>query len=718
MIYFVIRILVNALALSFTIILVPGLKVSPIIPGVIDISATYIIYGIIMGLINALVRPFVLLLTARLLVRTMGLFVFVLNAFLFWLLTLIAPDSFVVQDPVLIWILLGGALMALAVVIMEAFFGLDKPEFHGGIESQFYWRWVGYLSSGRRNVIAENLRVVQILDIIERYTKDIVVEMTPLARFRAFMQELIFREVDPIHEMDLPEKIRHMLQELGPTFVKFGQIVSSRAEQLPPEWEAELERLQSNVPPFPYESARDIMIAELGDTPEALFASFEKEPFAAASTAQVHRATLHDGTPVVVKIQRPNIDVTVKADLNVMNDLAKRIQKRQAWAKEIDLRGLVKEFSEGILYELDYRNEAANIRLLSRNMAQFDFIYVPALYPTLSTTKVLTMDFVTGVKISNVAAIGEAGIDKGILAREFVHAMVKQTLFDGFFHADPHPGNVMVNLETGQIGFLDMGLMGELNRIQRMALADLLVSMVEQDGYNLGKAALKLSKPLPGRVIDEGQFLENMDRFGQRFLGDADADMSYVFTALQDMLRRNGLRLDPNFTLVFKTLMQADEIIRRLESTIALSEVAVESSMMLMRQQANTEFIGEQVRKQVSRSSREIIYRIPDLVGATTKWLDQYEKGKFSVHVDVSDVSEEVTKLDKALGKSLDRLVIGMILAGWLVGAAIVSTVDISLGEYRLSDLAYYMFIIGTIIGAYVIFQSLRRQRHEDDEDY
>ena len=718
MIYFVIRILVNALALSVTIILIPGLNVSPIIPGVVDISATYLIYGSIMGLINGLVRPLVLLLTARLLVRTMGLFVFVLNAFLFWLLTLIAPDSFVVQDPALIWILLGGGLMALAVVVMEAFFGLDKPEFHSGIETQFYWRWVAYLSSGRRNLIAENLRVVQIMDIIERYTKDIVVEMTPLARFRTFMQELIFRDVDPIHEMELPEKIRHMLQELGPTFVKFGQIVSSRAEQLPPEWEAELARLQSNVPPFPYESARAILIAELGDTPEALFASMEKEPFAAASTAQVHRATLFDGTPVVVKIQRPNIDVTVKADLNVMNDLAKRIQKRQAWAKDIDLRGLVREFGEGILYELDYRNEASNIRLLSRNMAQFEFVRIPAVYGELSATKVLTMDFVAGVKISDVDAIGEAGIDKGVLAREFVHAMVKQTLFDGFFHADPHPGNVMVNLETGQIGFLDMGLMGELNRIQRMALADLLVSMVEQDGYNMGKAALRLSKPLPGKTLDEGQFLENMDRFGQRFLGDPDADMSYVFTALQDMLRRNGLRLDPNFTLVFKTLMQADEIIRRLEPDIFLSEVAVESSMMLMRQQANTEFIGEQVRKQISRSSREIIYRIPDLVGATTKWLDQYEKGRLSVHVDVSDVSEEVTKLDKAMGKALDRLVIGLILAGWLVGAAIVSTVDISLGEYSLSDLAYYMFIAGAVIGAYVIFQSLRRQRREDDDNY
>ena len=718
MIYFVIRVLVNALALAITIILLPGLQVGPIIPGVIDISATYIIYGIVIGLINALVQPFVLLFTARLLVRSIGLFILVLNALFFWLLTVLAPASFVVNDPFWIWILLGGALMAVTVVVMEAFFGLDSPDLGGGVESQFYWRWVGYLSSGRRNLIAENLRVVQILDIVERYTKDIAVEMTPLARFRVFMQELIFRDVDPIHNMALPEKIRHMLQDLGPTFVKFGQIVSSRAEQLPPEWEAELALLQSNVPPFPYESAREILIRELNDTPEALFGSFEKEPFAAASTAQVHKATLLDGTPVVVKIQRPNIDVTVKADLNVMNDLAKRIQRKQEWAKEIDLRGLVKEFSSGILLELDYRNEASNVGLLSRNMAQFEFIDIPAVYNGLSTSKVLTMDFISGVKISDVAAITEAGVDKAALARNFVLAMVKQTLFDGFFHADPHPGNVLVDLDTSQIGFLDMGMMGEMNRMQRMALADLLVSMVEQDGYNMGKAALRLSKPLPGVTVDEGQFLENMDRFGQRFLGVEDADMSYVFTALQDMLRNNGLRLDPNFTLVFKTLMQADEIIRRLEPTINLSMVAVESSTVLLRQQANTEYIAEQVRKQVSRSSREVIYRIPNLVDATTKWLDQYEKGKLSVHVDVSDLSEEVTKLDEAMGKSLDRLVIGMILAGWLIGAAIVSTVDVSVGSVDLSDLAYYMFLIGAIIGAYVIFQSLKRQRRHDDDDY
>jgi len=718
MIYFVIRVIVNALALAVTVILLPGLTIQPVAPGLINISPTYLLFGILFGIINALVRPLVLLLTARLLVRTMGLFAIAINAFLFYLLIWITPTTFHASSPTLLWIVLGGTLMALVVMIMEAFFGLDKPEFRNQTESQFYWRWVGLLSAGRRNAIAENLRVAQISDIIGRYTKDIVVDQTPLARFRTFMQELLFRDVDPMQSMSLPEKVRYMLQELGPTFVKFGQIVSSRAEQLPPEWLQELERLQSNVPPFSYETAQRIIVNELGDPPEKIFATFEKEPFAAASTAQVHRATLPDGTAVVVKIQRPNIGVTVKADLNVMRDLTRRIQKRQHWAQEIDLRGLVDEFANGILYELDYRNEASNVRLLARNMEGLPGIHVPNVYPQYSTDKVLTMDFVAGVKISNVTRITEAGIDAQALARDFVRAMTKQALFDGFFHADPHPGNVLVNLQTGEIGFLDMGLMGEMNRGQRMALADLLVSMQEMDGYSLGKAALRLSRPLPGRVIDENAFLEQMDRFGQRFLGFQEADMSYSFTALQDVLRRTGLRLDPNFTLAFKTLMQADEIIRRLDPNIALSSAAVESSLSLARDQISTEALAKTVRTQISRSSREVIYRIPSLVEATTKWLDQYEKGKLSVHIDTSDLSKEVTKLDKALTKSLDRLVIGLVLAGWIVGSAIASTIDVEVGGFRLSDLAFYMFISGALVGAYVVLRALWQSRGDEDNGY
>lgn len=714
MIRFTIRVLVYALVLAITITLAPGIAVYPLIPDVIDISATYLLFGILFGVINALIRPMALLFTARLVLRTMGIFAIIINTFLLWLMNWLIGDVLLIESPQLFWLLLGGTILTVVLMVLEAFFGLEMPAFRSQIETQFYWRWVGLLSNGRRNKIADNLRAAQITSIIMRYTEDIAVDMTPLAHFRRFVQKLLFQDVDLMEEMTLPEKVRYMIQELGPTFVKFGQIVSSRATDLPPEWREQLEKLQSNVPPFSYEKARKILISELKDTPENLFASFEAEPFAAASIAQVHRATLHDGTLVVVKIQRPNINVAVKADLNVINDLTKRIQKKQEWAKTMDLYGLVDEFGQSILYEMNYRNEASNVDLLARNMARFEDIHIPTVYASLTTGKVLTMEFMPGVKISEVERIEAAGWDRRELARTFVQVMIKQALFDGFFHADPHPGNVLVNLETGQISFLDMGLMGEMNRMQRMALGDVLVSMVDGDGYSMGKAGLRLSVPVPGVTVNEGAFLEAMERFGQRYLG-SELPMDTAFNALQDVMSRYGLRLDRNFVLAFKTLMQADQIIRRLDPAINFSKTAVESSTVLMRDQLNANALAGVVNKQVSRSAREVIYRIPSLVEATTKWLDQYEKGRISVHVDTSDLTPQVEKLDKALSRSLDRLLVGLVLTGWLVGAAIASTVRLDIWGFPLADLAFYMFLVGAVVSAFVVFQVIRRLIKEDE---
>ncbi len=715
MIYFVIRVIVNALTMAITIIITPGLDIQSVLPGIINISGTYLLLGLLFGVINAFVRPLVLLLTARLLVRTMGLFAIVINAFLFWLLAMVAPQAFVISDPPIIWIIIGASVMALVSIVMEAFFGLDKPEFHSRTETQFYWRWVAMLSLGRRNVIAENLRVGQVMDIIGRYTKDIAVEMTPLARLRNFMQDLLFRDVDEMQKLTLPEKVRYMLQELGPTFVKFGQIVSSRADQIPPEWQREMEKLQSNVAPFSARTARAIIQDELGDTPEALFATFEEQPFAAASTAQVHRATLKDGTQVVVKIQRPNIDVTVKADLNVMRDLAKNIQQREQWAREIDLRGMVDEFASGVATELDYRNEATNMRLLAQNMQQFSALHIPRIFPDLSTSKVLTMEFIKGVKINEVDKIEAAGLDRKDLARQFTQAMTKQVLFDGFFHADPHPGNILVELETGRISFLDLGLMGEMSRQQRMAMLDLLYSIQQQDGYSLGKAALRLSSPMPGREIVEAEFLEKMERFGRRYLS-AEGATAYTMAVLQDTLRINGLRMDRNLTLAIKTLVQADEVVHRLDPDLWLSTAIVESSLLLAQEQLTLDELSKTLHTQASRSVREVIYRLPSIVEATTKWLDQYESGRLTIRLDTSDLSRDVTRLDKAMNRALERLVVGLALVGWLIGAAVAATVNIEVMGFRLSNIAFYMFIAGLFVGAYIIFSSMRRLGGDDDE--
>jgi predicted unusual protein kinase regulating ubiquinone biosynthesis (AarF/ABC1/UbiB family) len=253
-----------------------------------------------------------------------------------------------------------------------------------------------------------------------------------------------------------------------------------------------------------------------------------------------------------------------------------------------------------------------------------------------------------------------------------------------------------------------------MNRMQRMALGDVLVSMVEKDGYSLGKAALRLSIPVPGSTTDETAFLEAMEMFVERFLG-VEGTMDVAFDSLQNVLQRHGRRLDSNFVLAFKTLMQADQVIRVLYPDIIFSDAAVESSRELLQEQITSETVADMVVTQVSRSSRELVYRMPSLVDATSKWLDQYEKGRFSVHVDTSDLTPQLDKLNKSFSKSLDRLSMGLIMTGWLVGAAIASTVDVDIGGFQLSDLAFYMFLIGAVVGGIVVLQTISRLNREED---
>jgi uncharacterized membrane protein YvlD (DUF360 family) len=360
MLYFIIRVLVNALALAITFTLLPGIRISPFRTE--PLAVTFLTLGLVVGILLTIVRPIVVMLTARLVVWTMGLFIFAIQVVLFALLALAAPNVIRFNPPEFLWLVLGGLTAAFAITITQAIFGLDSPIITGDARSRFYWRWLGRLPMGRRNRLVENLRVYFILRTIVSYTEDIAIGFTPFARFRMFMQRLIYGERDMVTDETLPAKVRVLLQDLGPTFVKFGQVVSSRSSELPELWQAELAKLQSNVPPFPYDEAKRIITEELDQPPDELYAAFDQKPLAAASTAQVHRATLHDGSFVVVKVQRPDIDVTVKADLNVMRDLVNVMQQRQEWVRELDAKGMVNEFADNVLLELNYENESLNAR--------------------------------------------------------------------------------------------------------------------------------------------------------------------------------------------------------------------------------------------------------------------------------------------------------------------------------------------------------------------
>ena len=554
--------------------------------------------------------------------------------------------------------------------------------------------------------VRENVRLQQVYNILLYYGWDMMLSehWGLLGDFHHAMQAWVWdlpRDMEPV---STPVKVRLLLQELGPTYVKMGQIVSSQASTIPPDWEKQLALLQSNVPPFPADVARQIIIEELGQPPEVLYAHFEPRPFAAASTAQVHRAALHDGAQVVVKVQRPNIHKQMKADIGIMQNAARVFSARSEYARSIDLEGMLEQFGESVLEELDYTGEAYNAYRLAQNLATLPGVHIPDVHSELSTSKVLTMEFIQGVKISNLAAIDRAGIDRATLARDTLRAIVKQLLIDGFFHADPHPGNILVNLKTGEATFIDTGMVGELDVQGRLNLVQVLFAVQQGDVYSLAETMYNMSVPFVEHV-DEKAFVRDFERkVGRVFY--TGATFSHAVSVALGLLSEHGLRLNPNLTMAIKAMTQAEAITMLLYPEGGLIEEGVDMVKDLFVQSISAEKITEEARKQLMIVGRELAKRLPSLSEATLGWLDQYQKGRFEVYLDTSGLAKEVNKLG-TLGR---QLVIGIILVGTLIGSAIaLNGISGYTTQSRVWDLFFRMAYIGYVLAIVVAILVLLR---------
>jgi ubiquinone biosynthesis protein len=544
--------------------------------------------------------------------------------------------------------------------------------------------------------VRENVRLQQVYNILLHYSWDVTLSERwgLLGDFHRVMQAWVWDLPKDMEPVSTPVKVRLLLQELGPTYVKMGQIVSSQASTIPPDWAEQLELLQSNVPPFPGDVARQIIIEELGQPPERLYATFEPQPFAAASTAQVHRATLHDGTPVVVKVQRPNIDTQMKADIGIMQNAARVFSGRSEYASSIDLEGMLEQFGSSVLEELDYTGEAYNAARLAQGLDTIPGVHIPEVYLDLSTSKVLTMEFIQGVKISNIPAIEEAGIDRAELARNTLRAIVKQLLIDGFFHADPHPGNILVNLETGEATFIDTGMIGELELQGRLNLVQLMFAVQQGDVYSMAETMRNMSTPFVEQV-DEKAFTRDFERKVGRVLYVGGTSFSQAVNVAFSLLSEHGLRLNPNLTMAVKALTQAEAMVKLLYPEGGIMAEGVDMVKDLFVEAITAEKITDEARKQLMIVGREFSKRIPSLSDATLSWLDQYQKGRFELYLDTSGLAKEVDKLG-SIGRQIS---IGIILVGAIIGSAIaISAIGAYTTQSRVWDLFFRMAYIGYVL--------------------
>ncbi len=553
----------------------------------------------------------------------------------------------------------------------------------------------------------ENVRLQQVYNVFMRYGMDELFNSWGLVSdFRHRMQKWVWHLPKEVEPLSKPVKVRMMLEELGPTYVKVGQIASSQASVIPEEWEIELEKLQSDVPPFASEQVREIIIEELGAPPETFYTTFQPQPFAAASTAQVHQAVLHDGQQVVVKVQRPHIQHQMKADLGIMQSAARVASGRAESLRAIDLEGMLEEFSSSVLRELDYTGEAYNAFRLGESMAELPGVHVPVIYPELSTSRVLTMEYIHGVKISDVEEIDRAGIDRQVLAKNTLRALVKQLLIDGFFHADPHPGNILVNLDTGDATFIDMGMVGELEMTQRINLIQLIVTVQRKDVMGMGQVLYDLSVPFVDQV-DEKAYYRDFKRTVGRFIAYGQgAPFGEIVNVAMGLLRDHGLRLDPHLTMAIKAMMQGEAVATVLYPQGGIMADGVEMVKEQALEAVTADRIAEEATKQASMAARELFKRLPTIQEAAVSWLDQYQKGRFEVTIDTSELAQEVDKIG-GIGR---QIVIGLMLVGLLIGSAIATSVlafsDTENEFWELIfRLAYFGYIFAMVITVIIVIK-------------
>jgi ubiquinone biosynthesis protein len=605
-----------------------------------------------------------------------------------------------------IWqILVGGLLLGVLRFGGIGFLGLTPPI---GADKAGLRRQRTALGVLRFSATAEErLRLLRVRQMLQVHAIDALFDGEgPIARFRRRSQTWLWRPDVPLVRVPPPVRFRLLLEDLGPTYVKIGQIISSRARTLPAEWEEELERLQSDVGGFPYEQARARVIAELGAPPEDLYAEFDPTPLAAASLAQVHRATLHDGRDVAVKIQRPGIHAQLRSDVRILVRMSQAMERRVRRAEDMDLSGIVLEFGTTLLRELDYKIEAYNARRLTQVLDSVEGIRVPEVVYELSSSGVLTLEFIRGVKSTDAAAIDAAGLDREQLADRVVSAAVKMLMIDGFFHGDPHPGNVFVDLDNGDIVMLDTGMVGELTFQQRIKLGSLLLTVRNRDVVGLAQTLKSLSTPY--RETNDARYYKDFERTLTPYLdpppGQKVEVVAKVLPLGLDILQQAGYRFDSQLTLAMKALAQAEAITGALVPGWTGAEFMNRSFDALKKQvpdALSSDLVKDAVVRQTSYVLREVIEQLPSIQDGALKWLTNLKQGGFKVELGTSDFDRHV----QALRGIAMMLTLGILLVGLVVGSALAAGIGSLEGSVLepVTDLAATIFALSAVIGAVAV---------------
>jgi len=449
---------------------------------------------------------------------------------------------------------------------------------------------------------------------------------------RMRLRDVLGREAPPPGEpLPAPDRttaarFRQMLAELGPTFIKLGQILSSRPDLLPAHWVEELSVLQDDCPPLPLSEIRREIVRGLGRPVEELFASLDERPLASASIAQVHRALTHGGEQVAVKVQRPRVRERIEADLSLLYEVARLLEAVVEETGVTTPTGVVEEFDRTVHEELDFSHEARNAQLMADAGAGRDFVLIPRVHAALSCATVLTLDYLEGVKVSDVTT--EAGFDLEQVARNILEASFRQLFEDGLFHGDPHPGNILVQADN-RIALLDFGLVGRLSRGQQEALVTLLVAVALRDPETVARLLSRIGIPEARTSLSE--LREDVRGILDRYLG-LKLDEIRTATLLRDLLDlaiHHRIRIPKQYATLAKAAMAVEGIVRRLNPQLDVLEIGLPYAKELLL----ARFSPGDASTVVMRSLLKLQTLAEDLPTQLAQILHDLETGKFRVAV-------------------------------------------------------------------------------------
>src|SRR4051794_9276098 len=496
------------------------------------------------------------------------------------------------------------------------------------------------------------------------------------------------------------------LEKLGPTFVKLGQLLSTRAELLTHAYLEALSRLQDKVEPFGFGEVEKIVTSEIGVRLSKAFSDFESTPIASASLGQVHLARLRDGRPVAVKVQRPNIREQMVEDLDALDDIAEFLDNRTEIGRKYEFTGMLTELRKSLFRELDYRLEAHNLSAFREQLKAFEHIVVPAPIADYSTSRVLTMEYVRGTKITEMSPLARMDFDGEALAEELFRAYLKQILVEGFFHADPHPGNVFITPDY-RIALLDLGMVGRIMPRLQEDLLQLLLAISEGHGEDASRIAIKIGQPR--REFDQTEFTRRISEIvGQQKTATVEQmQVGRLLLEVTQCAAECQIRMPPELTMLGKTLLNLDQVGRALAPQFDPNASIRQNSAQILQQRVVKTLSPANLFSGVLEL-KDLLQRLP---ARLNRFFDALANNEFKVSVDAIDEKTLIIGFQKIA----NRITVGLVIAALIVGAALLMQVETSFRIWGYPGLAIIFFLVAAGAGVVLLLNILfyDKSKHE-----